>query len=52
MSSEDTDSSPETGPSGKREVPPLFLSPGEKKRAEDLTPPGLSNPFWNSKSAQ
>ena len=33
---------------GKREVPPLFLSPQEKSRADDLTPPGLTNPFWNS----
>jgi len=31
----------------KREVPPLFLSPREKRRADDLTPPGLSNPFWS-----
>lgn len=31
---------------GKRVVPPLFLSPTEKRRADDLTPPGLSNPFW------
>jgi hypothetical protein len=33
---------------GKREVTPLFLSPKEKEKADDLTPPGLKNPFWNS----
>jgi hypothetical protein len=31
---------------GKREVPPLTLSPKEKCDADGHTPPGLSNPFW------
>ena len=42
--SSDADSPEST--TGKREVQPLFLSPKEKRRADDLTPPGLSNPFW------
>jgi len=36
--------SPETP--GNPVVPPLFLSPKEEKKADDHTPPGLSNPFW------
>jgi hypothetical protein len=37
-----------SSPAAKREVTPLFLSPKEKQKADDHTPPGLNNPFWSS----
>lgn len=36
---------PEGNP-GKPVVPPLLLSPEEKRDADGHTPPGLNNPFW------
>lgn len=36
---------PESNP-GKPAVTPLFLTPKEKRDADEHTPPGLSNPFW------
>ena len=31
----------------KREVLPLFLTPKEERKASEMEPPGLNNPFWN-----